>query len=63
MIVLGYKSGANFSEVANALKKHTDWDAKTVRQVVSDIQKGKGVKLPDDFVLREDLEDLKLLVG
>lgn len=63
MIVLGYKTGANFVEVANVLKKHTNMDSKTVRQVVSDIQEGKGVKLPDDFVLREDLEDLMLLVG
>lgn len=63
MIVLGYKAGANFNEVANVIKKHTNMDAKTVKQVVLDIQEGKGVKLPDDFVLREDLEDLKLLVG
>jgi hypothetical protein len=63
MIVVGYKAGANFVEVASVLKKHTNMDSTTVRQVVSDIKEGKGVKLPDDFVLREDLEDLMLLVG
>ena len=26
------------------------------------IREGQGVKLPDDFVLREDLEDLNFLV-
>ena len=63
MIVLGYKAGANFVEVAGVLKKHTNMDAKTVKQVILDIKEGKGVNLPDDFVLREDLEDLNFLVG
>lgn len=63
MIVLGYKAGTNFTDVAGALKKHTNMDAKTVKKVVLDIQEGKGVTLPDDFVLREDLVDLKLIVG
>lgn len=63
MIVLGYKAGANFVEVVSVLKKHTNMDAQTVKRVVSDIKEGKGVNLPDDFVLREDLEDLNFLVG
>ena len=62
MIVLGYKAGANFTEVGRVIKKHTNMDAATLKKVVADIQEGKGVTLPDDFVLREDLEDLKLLV-
>lgn len=63
MIVLGYKAGANFVEVGRVIKKHTNMDAATLKKVVADIQEGKGVTLPDDFVLREDLEDLNLLVG
>ena len=63
MIVLGYKAGANFIEVASALRKHTNMDAQTVKKTVDDIKEGKGVTLPDDFVLREDLEDLNLLVS
>lgn len=62
MIVLGYRAGANFAEVGQVLRKHTNMDAQTIKQVIQDIQEGKGVNLPDDFVLREDLEDLKFLV-
>ena len=63
MVVLGYRTGVNFNEVASVLRKHTNMDAKTVKKTVLDIEAGKGVKLPDDFVLREDLEELNLLVG
>ena len=63
MLVLGYKAGVNFVEVASALRKHTNMDAQTVKRTVADIKDGKGVNLPDDFVLREDLEDLNLLLS
>lgn len=62
MIVIGYKTGANFVEVASVLRKHTKMDAKTVKKTVADISEGKSVQLPDDFVLREDLEELNLLL-
>ena len=63
MIVHGYKSNANFLGVKNAIRKHTNYDAKTVSSIVSQIQQGKSVTLPDDFVLREDLEDANLLIA
>jgi uncharacterized protein YfdQ (DUF2303 family) len=63
MIVLGYRSGTNFIEVGRVLSKHTNMDAQKVKRIVSDIKEGKGVNLPDDFVLREDLEELNLFLG
>ena len=63
MIVVGYKANANFVEVGNTIKRHTNYDSQTVRSLVSQIQNGQGVNLPDDFVLREDLEDLDLLIA
>jgi hypothetical protein len=63
MVVHGYKAGVNFVEVASVLRKHTNMDSRTVKQVVSDIKEGKGINLPDDFVLREDLEDLDILIS
>jgi len=63
MIVLGYKSNARFDEAALALVKHTRMDKQAVKKVIADIKEGKGVTLPDDFVLREDLTDLNFLLS
>ena len=62
MMVIGYKPNANFLEAQNVIKKHTAFSGSDVKQIVEHIREGKGVKLPDDFVLREDLEDLNFLV-
>lgn len=62
MIVIGYRPSANFLEAQNVIKKHTSLNTSDVKQIVEHIREGKGVKLPDDFVLREDLEALNFLV-
>jgi transcription elongation factor GreA-like protein len=62
MLVVGYKTNANFAEAARVIKKHTNMETKDVQKVVSQIKEGQGVKLPNDFVLREDLEDLDFLI-
>ena len=63
MIVVGYKSNADFNQAARAIKKHTNMDAQSVGQAVNKIREGQGVNLPDDFCLREDLEDLNFLIA
>lgn len=62
MIVIGYRPSANFVEAQNVIKKHTQLSTSDVKQILEHIKEGKGVKLPDDFVLREDLEDLNFLL-
>jgi hypothetical protein len=63
MIILGYKANANFDEAGRAIVKHTSMDKQRVKKVIADIRDGKGVTLPDDFVLREDLIDLNFIVN
>lgn len=63
MIVLGYKTGANSIKAVQAIKKHTGKSLLESKRIIEDVLDGKPVTLPDDFVLREDLEDLKFLVG
>lgn len=63
MIVVGYKADANFIEAARVIKKHINIDSQSANKIISDIRDGKGVTLPNDFVLREDLEDLKFLIS
>jgi hypothetical protein len=62
MMVIGYKPNANFAEAHNVLKKHTAFSITDIKHMLEHIREGQGVKLPDDFVLREDLEDLNFLV-
>jgi hypothetical protein len=62
MIVTGYKANANFFEAQIVIKKHTAFSLSDVKQICEAIKDGKAVKLPDDFVLREDLEELNFLV-
>lgn len=63
MLIVGYKNGVNFIEVASVIKKHTNMQSQTINSIIKEIRDGKAVSLPDDFVLKEDLIDLKILVG
>ena len=60
MLVVGYKANTNFTEVTRVIKKHCNFSASDVKHIVEHIKEGNVVKLPDDFVLREDLEDLNV---
>lgn len=62
MMVIGYKPNANFVAAQQIIKKHTNFSSNDAKQLVEHIRNGNGVKLPDDFVLREDLEDLNFLL-
>jgi len=62
MIVIGYRPNANFVEAQIAISKHTHFNLSESKAICDAIQEGQGVKLPDDFVLREDLDDLNFLV-
>lgn len=58
MLVTGYRANANFEQAKLAIKKHTQFSLAESKQLCDAIRDGQSVKLPDDFVLREDLEDL-----
>jgi hypothetical protein len=62
MIVVGYRANADFAEAQIAIRKHTGSSHSEAKKIVENVRSGKGVKLPDDFVLRADLEDLNFLV-
>jgi len=62
MIITGYRANADFTKAQGVLKKHTKYSSSDIRNIVATIQEGQAVKLPDDFVLREDLEELNFLI-
>lgn len=62
MIVTGYRTTTDFFQAQLVLQKHTEFASSDIKTMIANIKEGKAVKLPDDFVLREDLEELDFLV-
>jgi hypothetical protein len=62
MNVIGFKANANFDSATLVLKKHTNHSISDIKTILDMIKDGKAVVLPDDFVLREDLEELNFLI-
>ena len=58
MIIVGWRAGANTVDAIQSVKKHTGMSLKESKTLIDAALEGNAVKLPDDFVLREDLEDL-----
>lgn len=58
MYIIGWRSGANTIHAVQAVKRHTNLSLVEAKRLIEDAVEGKSVTLPDDFVLREDLEDL-----
>jgi ribosomal protein L7/L12 len=58
MIIVGWRKGARTIDAIQAVRKHTGMSLKESKNLIETALEGEVVKLPDDFVLREDLEDL-----
>ena len=63
MLVEGWRAGASSIEAVQAIHKHTGFTLQKSRELVKQINSGQVVKLPDDFVLREDLKDAGFIVS
>lgn len=63
MIIVGWKKGANTVDAIRAVKNHTGMSLKESKQLIESALEGKSVKLPDDFVLREDLEECNFIIS
>ena len=57
MIISGWKSGAKSIDAIRAVKTHTGMSLAESKKLIETALEGKVVNLPDDFVLKEDLED------
>jgi ribosomal protein L7/L12 len=57
MIIVGYRAGVKTVEAISAVRKHTGKSLADSKRLIEAAIQGQSVKLPDDFVLREDLEE------
>jgi len=62
MLITGYRRGANSLYAIQAVKKHTNLDLKTSKRLIEDVLEGRPIELPNDFVLREELEALNFIL-
>lgn len=62
MIVSGWRCGADKIAAISAVRKHTGMSLQDSMRLIDDIIDGKPRRLPDDFVLREELETLNFIV-
>lgn len=63
MRIIGCKHNANINDAVLAIRKHTGKSLAESKKIIDDVMECKSVVLPDDFVLREDLEDANFLVA
>lgn len=56
MIITGCKHGANSIEATKAIHEHTNKSLLESKRLIERVLDGEMVEIPDDFVLREDLE-------
>ena len=63
MLVIGYKTGADFNSAAKVIIKHMSISLQEASKLCDRIKKGESVSLPNDFVLRDDLKELQFLIS
>lgn len=60
--IIGWRTGAKTIDAINAIRKHTGISLTESKQLIEDVLAGNSRKLPNDFVLREDLEACKFII-
>ena len=62
MLIIGYKGTVNWNQVKAAFKKCTELNSTEIDRIVKSIKNGDTVKIPDDFVLHDDLKELGIKI-
>lgn len=62
MIISGWRPGANSLIATKMVQQHTGMSLNESKYLIEDVLDGTPRKLPDDFVLREELESLNFII-
>lgn len=62
MTIIGWRQGANSVNAIRAVAKHTGKPLLESKQLIESALEGNAVVLPDDFILREDLEECNFIL-
>lgn len=62
MLVVGYRGTIDWTKVKAAFKRCTDLPATEIDRMVKSIKSGSTVKIPEDFVLHDELKELGIKI-
>jgi hypothetical protein len=62
MLIIGYRGKVDWRAVRETIRKVTGMKSDDANELTAQINSGHTVKLDEDFVLREQLEELGLLI-
>ena len=62
MLIIGYRGTIDWTKVKNAFKRCTSLEQEEINRIVATIKKGQTYQVTEDFVLREELKDLGVIV-
>jgi hypothetical protein len=62
MTIIGWKAGVNSQKAIQSINKNTTFTLLEAKKLVEKAINGEPVVLPDDFVLREELEEYRFIV-
>jgi len=62
MLIIGYRGTVDWSKVKIAFKRCTDLEQEEINRIVAMVKKGQSYQVPEDFVLRDELKDLGILL-
>lgn len=63
MTIIGWRKGVNEAAAIAALRKHTGKSLSESKKIIDSAIQGQSIVLPNDFVLREDLEDCNFIIA
>lgn len=62
MLIIGYRGTIDWTKVKNAFKRCTDMEQEEINRIVAMVKKGQSYQVSEDFVLRDELKDLGILL-
>jgi len=62
MLIIGYRGTIDWSKVKSAFKRCTDLEQEEINKIVAMVKKGQTYQTAEDFVLRDELKELGLLL-
>ena len=62
MLIIGYRGSPDWAKVKAALKRCTDLEPEEINRIIATVKKGQTYQMSEDFVLRDELKDLGVII-
>ena len=62
MLIIGYRGNPDWAKVKAAFKRCTDLEPEEINRIIATVKKGQTYQMSEDFVLRDELKDLGVII-